>query len=82
MKNGQGIEKSKSSTLNNKNQKNQVDADENAQIDLSEIPEWTDEMFAPESCGLSIPNYVDSKSQTCGLYIFVNIRAILISFQG
>ena len=46
MKNGQGIEKGKTSTLNNKNQKNQVDADENAHIDLSEIPEWTDEMFA------------------------------------
>ena len=35
-----------STTLNNQNSISQIDADEDALIDLSEIPEWTDEMFA------------------------------------
>ena len=46
MKNGQGIKKLKKSALDNKCQDDQIEADEDAQIDLSEIPEWTDEMFA------------------------------------
>ena len=46
MKDGQDFEKFKSDTLKDISQNNQTDADEDAQIDLSDIPEWTDEMFA------------------------------------
>ena len=45
MKNNQDNTKCETSGNTNKVQSGQNDADEDADIDLSEIPEWTEEMF-------------------------------------
>ena len=51
MKNNQDNTKCKTSGNNNKAQISQNDAVEDADIDLSEIPEWTEEMFKKARVG-------------------------------
>ena len=51
MKNNQDNTKCKTSGNNNKVQESQNDAVEDADIDLSEIPEWTEEMFKKARVG-------------------------------
>ena len=51
MKKNNGNSDFKTSIASNNTQCSQIDADEDAQIDLSEMPEWTDEMFKTARVG-------------------------------
>ena len=51
MKNNSSISEHKTSNNSNKTKCSQIDADEDAQIDLSEMPEWTEEMFKTARVG-------------------------------